>query len=128
MNHHLTGAALDELVAVGKVGSIGVYNFRPWDWDLLQSAMNNKLITNQIEISLKELVSFTNVDLAFHQMHCHSIMAWSPLGGGDLLTGNGKTQDILDEIAKKKSGRPCRNRSSFFVSTSCKNPTHPGNK
>ena len=34
-------------------------------------------------------------------MHVHSIMAWSPLGGGDLLTGNGKTQGILDEIAKK---------------------------
>ena len=39
MNHHLTGAALDELVAVGKVVN-GVSNFRPWDWDLLQSAMN----------------------------------------------------------------------------------------
>ena len=73
MNHHLTGAALDELVAVGKVGSIGVSNFRPWDWDLLQSAMNNKLITNQIEISLKELGAFTNGDLAFHQMRGHSI-------------------------------------------------------
>ena len=76
MNHHLTGAALDELVAVGKVGAIGVSNFRPWDWELLQSAMNNKLITNQIEISLNELRAFTNGDIAFHQV-------------------------VLDELAKK---------------------------
>jgi predicted oxidoreductase len=37
MDHHTTGAALDELVASGKVGAIGVSNFKPWDWDLLQS-------------------------------------------------------------------------------------------
>ena len=101
MNHHLTGAALDELVAVGKVGAIGVSNFRPWDWELLQSAMNNKLITNQIEISLNELRAFTNGDIAFHQRHGHKLMAWSPLGGGDLITSNGKIQVVLDELAKK---------------------------
>ena len=49
MDHHVTGAALDELIASGKVGSIGVSNFRPWDWDLLQSGMKNQLVTNQIE-------------------------------------------------------------------------------
>ena len=101
MNHHLTGAALDELVAVGKVGAIGVSNFRPWDWELLQSAMNNKLITNQIEISLNELRAFTNGDIAFHQRHGHKLMAWSPLGGGDLITRNGKIQGVLDKLAKK---------------------------
>jgi len=101
MNHHLTGAALDELVASGKVGSIGVSNFRPWDWDLLQSAMNNRLITNQIEISLQELGAFTNGDLAFHQKHGHNLMAWSPLGGGDLISGKGRIQKVLDELAQK---------------------------
>lgn len=80
MDHHVTGAALDELVASGKVGSIGVSNFRPWDWELLQSAMKNQLVTNQIEISLKEIAPFTNGDLAFHQRHGHRLMAWSPLG------------------------------------------------
>ena len=34
MDHHETGAALDELVANGKVRAIGVSNFRPWDWEL----------------------------------------------------------------------------------------------
>jgi len=99
MDHHVTGAALDELVASGKVGSIGVSNFRPWDWELLQSAMKNQLVTNQIEISLKEMAPFTNGDLAFHQRHGHRLMAWSPLGGGDLMGGNSAVATVMDRLA-----------------------------
>ena len=68
MDHMETGAALDALVSSGKVGSVGVSNFRPWDWELLQSGMSNKLVTNQIELSLAEISPFTNGDLAFHQL------------------------------------------------------------
>ena len=99
MDHHVTGATLDELVASGKVGSIGVSNFRPWDWELLQSAMKNQLVTNQIEISLKEIAPFTNGDLAFHQRHGHRLMAWSPLGGGDLMGGNSAVATVMDRLA-----------------------------
>ena len=99
MDHYVTGAALDELVASGKVGSIGVSNFRPWDWELLQSAMKNQLVTNQIEISLKEIAPFTNGDLAFHQRHGHRLMAWSPLGGGDLMGGNSAVAAVMDRLA-----------------------------
>ncbi|MBY5935264.1 aldo/keto reductase [Tateyamaria omphalii] len=99
MDHHETGAALDEAVASGKVGSVGVSNFRPWDWSLLQSGMKTKLVTNQIEISLSEINPFTNGDLAFHQQHGQPLMAWSPLGGGGLMTGSEKLHDVMDEIA-----------------------------
>ena len=99
MDHHVTGAALDELVASGKVGSIGASNFRPWDWDLLQSAMKNQLVTNQIEISLKEVAPFTNGDLAFHQQRGHRLMAWSPLGGGDLMGKNSIVASVMKRLA-----------------------------
>lgn len=101
MDHHETGAALDALVDAGKVRAVGVSNFRPWDWNLLQSAMRYPLVTNQIELSLKEIAPFTNGDLAFHQQHGHTIMAWSPLGGGDLMTGSGELANRLDAIAKR---------------------------
>ncbi len=100
MDHHETGAALDELVAEGKVRTVGVSNFRPWDWSLLQSAMKNQLVTNQIEISLAEIRPFTNGDLAFHQQHDHPIMAWSPLGGGNLMTASGQLADRMDTLAR----------------------------
>lgn len=98
MDHHETGAALDEVVASGKVRSVGVSNFRPWDWQLLQSAMKTPLVTNQIEISLGAIAPFTNGDLAFHQQHGHPVMAWSPLGGGALMAGNPPVGVVADEI------------------------------
>lgn len=99
MDHHETGAALDDLVKSGKVKTIGVSNFRPWDWELLQSAMSNTLVTNQIEISLAEISPFTNGDLAFHQRLGTKLMAWSPLGGGALISATGKLGAVMDEIA-----------------------------
>lgn len=99
MDHHETGAALDDLVKSGKVRNVGVSNFRPWDWELLQSAMSSTLVTNQIEISLAEISPFTNGDLAFHQRLGTKLMAWSPLGGGSLITESGQLGAVMDEIA-----------------------------
>jgi len=101
MDHHETGAALDALVDAGKVRAVGVSNFRPWDWNLLQSAMRHPLVTNQIELSLKHIAPLTNGDLAFHQQHGHVVMAWSPLGGGDLMTASNELTHRLDSIAKQ---------------------------
>jgi predicted oxidoreductase len=64
--------------------------------------MKSPLATNQIEISLAELSPFTNGDLAFHQQHDHPVMAWSPLGGGILMTGTGDVADHLDRIAAEQ--------------------------
>ena len=88
MDHHETGAALDEVIASGKVRSVGVSNFRPYDWELLQSAMKNQLMTNQIELSVLAHDSFVNGDVAFHQRIGTPLMAWSPLAGGALFSGD----------------------------------------
>ena len=101
MDHHETGAALDALVDAGKIRAVGVSNFRPWDWNLLQSAMRHPLVTNQIEMSLKQIAPFTNGDLAFHQQHGHLVMAWSPLGGGDLMRASNELTHRLDSIATR---------------------------
>ncbi len=85
MDHKETGAALDKAVMSGKVGNIGVSNFRPHDWTLLQSAMETQLVMNQIEMSLLARQAFTNGDLAFLQERGIAAMAWSPLGGGSLF-------------------------------------------
>jgi predicted oxidoreductase len=85
MDAQETGSVLDALVASGKVKGIGVSNFKPWDIDLLQSCTQNRLLTNQIEISLLHNSAFTNGDLAYLQQHKIAPMAWSPLGGGALF-------------------------------------------
>ena len=107
MNHFETGAALDEIIASGKVRNVGVSNFKPWDWNLLQTGMKNKLVTNQIELSVLAHDGFTNGDVAFHQSNNTPIMAWSPLAGGDLfLKSNKKIVNQLESIGEKFSVEP----------------------
>ena len=98
MDHHETGAALDKLVASGKIGSVGVSNFKRHDWTLLQSAMSTKLATNQIEISLLANQAFTNGDVAYLQEFGVAPMAWSPLAGGALF--NQDNQGVCDALQK----------------------------
>ena len=103
MDHNETGAALDEVVASGKVRAVGVSNFRPYDWDLLQSAMSTKLATNQIELSLLCHEPFVNGDVAHLQRLGVPPMAWSPLGGGALFDGsNAALRARLSEIGAKQ--------------------------
>ena len=87
MDHHETGSILDQLISAGKVQAVGVSNFKPHDWTLLQSAMQNQLVTNQIEISVLTNQAFTNGDIAFLQERGIPPMAWSPLAGGMLFSG-----------------------------------------
>ncbi|MEO1452323.1 MAG: aldo/keto reductase [Pseudomonadota bacterium] len=97
-----TGAALDEVVKSGKVKSVGVSNFKPWDWTLLQASMETPLVTNQIEMSLLERSSFTNGDLAFLQERGVAPMAWSPLGGGGLFDSeNSALRTTLQTIGEQ---------------------------
>ncbi|NRA28941.1 MAG: aldo/keto reductase, partial [Parvularculaceae bacterium] len=58
---------LETVLASGKVKNVGVSNFKPHDFTLLQSAMSSPLVTNQIEMSVLALDAFTNGDLAFMQ-------------------------------------------------------------
>lgn len=100
MNHIETGEALDAMVKSGKVRAVGVSNFRPWDWTLLQSAMETALVTNQIELSLTANDAFTNGDVAFMQERGIAPMAWSPLGGGSLFSdSNGELSKVMTRIA-----------------------------
>jgi predicted oxidoreductase len=103
MDHEETGRALDEMVASGKARAVGVSNFRPWDWKLLQSAMRTPLSTNQFEISVMRLDPFTNGDLAFHQQHGHPVMGWSPLAGGRLFGEAGAAvREVLTRIGHEQ--------------------------
>lgn len=99
MDHHETGKCLDALVASGKVRAVGTSNFRPWDWELMQSAMSTPLATNQIEASVLCHAPFTNGDVAFHQRQAQPIMAWSPLAGGTLFGSEGaEVLTVLERI------------------------------
>ncbi|WP_347829019.1 aldo/keto reductase, partial [uncultured Planktomarina sp.] len=59
------------------------------------------LVTNQIEISVLETGAFTNGDLAFLQERDVPAMAWSPLAGGALFSGdNPRLLALLTELGQ----------------------------
>ena len=92
LNPEDVASAFTHLRESGKVLHVGVSNFTPSQFSLLQSALNFPLVTNQIEISLTKTDALFNGDLDFLQERKISPMAWSPLGGGELLS---KKLDLL---------------------------------
>ena len=101
MDHNETGEALDDLVKSGKVRSVGVSNFKFWDWNLLQSAMTNELVTNQIEVNLNTHHALTDGSIAFLQERGIKPMAWSPLAGGSLVDENNAELTGVRKALKK---------------------------
>ena len=120
MDHDETGQALDKLIKSGKIGAVGVSNFKPYDWELLQSSMVNKLHTNQIELSLQSIDAFSNGDVAFHQKNASPIMAWSPLGGGKLMIESNQLTNKMDQIGSHYNVDRAAVAISFLLS-------HPAN-
>mgnify|MGYP001196263563 FL=1 len=83
----------------GKVKHFGVSNFRPSQVNLLQGALKDPLLVNQIELSLLQLTPFNDGTLDQCLENKITPMAWSPLGGGFLGTGK---SDVLPSQEKYK--------------------------
>lgn len=104
-----TGAALDELITSGKVRQVGVSNFQVWDWRLLQANMSNKLLVNQIELSLLNSDPFVDGTLSALQLDRITPMAWSPLGGGALFAASqssNRLEPIFSRIKAEQGFTP----------------------
>lgn len=87
----------------GKVLHFGVSNFSADQFEMLQSYLPFPLVTNQIEVSLGRLESLYDGTLDVMLKHKVCPMAWSPLGGGKLLTGHDKGADLWAKKEKYKA-------------------------
>ncbi|MGO5444747.1 aldo/keto reductase [Faecalimonas sp. LCP19S3_D12] len=99
-----TADALDQLVQEGKVLHLGVSNFMPYQIAALQSYMKNPISINQMEFSVKTTENFSNGVMDDALIRRMPLMAWSPLGGGSVFSGEDK-QSVrlrakLQEIAE----------------------------
>ena len=97
-----------ELQLSGKVLHFGVSNFSAAQFDLLNSRLESKLVTNQIEISPYQMGCLFDGSLEHCQQHRISPMAWSCLGGGNILTGQDekawRLREVLHLIANQLGG------------------------
>lgn len=77
--------AFEDLQSAGKVRYFGVSNFTPGQLKTLQTFCKDRLITNQLEISVACLEHFENENLDYLIRKGIRPMAWSPLAGGKLF-------------------------------------------
>ncbi len=91
------------LKAEGKVLNFGVSNFSPLQFDMLNSYLDEPLITNQVEISALCLDQFKNGTIEHCQLHSLYPMAWSPLGGGSVFTGQDEQAIRVREVLERWS-------------------------
>lgn len=76
---------LTHLVDSGKVKYLGVSNFTPVQFQLLQSRLTYPLITNQIEWNLNHTQPAIDGSIDFLYKEKIKPMIWSPLGGGSIF-------------------------------------------
>jgi predicted oxidoreductase len=98
-----TAAGLNELLRTGKIRAAGVSNYSASQFDLLNSHMEQPLVTNQIEFHLLHLEPIN--DGTFHQCEKLGVrpMAWSPLAGGRMFDANNPAAQRLAAAARRMS-------------------------
>lgn len=92
---------LEKIVKSGKVDYVGVSNFSPSQFELLQSRLSIPLVTNQIEVNLTHIEPLTDGSIDHLYKNGIKPMVWSPLSGGSLFTGESALSKRLQEMARK---------------------------
>ncbi|KMJ57977.1 oxidoreductase [Bacillus sp. LL01] len=99
--------AFSRLKREGKVKRFGVSNFLPSQYKMLNSYLEDPLVTNQIEIAATHLEHFENGTIEQCLSDRISPMAWSPLGGGGIFTSTDekaiRVRNTLEKI-KEETG------------------------
>ncbi len=89
----------------GKIVEVGISNYRPSQADALQAHLGFAIATDQPQFSLLNTDPLRDGTLDRAMEAGTTPLAWSPLGGGALATGEGLSPDlveVLDELATRE--------------------------
>ena len=103
---HEVAGVLDGLVESGKVREIGVSNHTPAQVEALIEYLDGPLSSTQPQLSAVHLDPLRDGTLDQAQREGMAILAWSPLGGGRLASGDGVRPEllaVLDSLAARES-------------------------
>ena len=117
-------ATLTELRVAGKIREVGVSNHTPAQVAALQAHLDFPIATNQPEFSARRLYPMR--DGTFDQCMQLGItpMAWSPLAGGSLATGDGVAPELLAEL-DRLAEREGVDRSHIAMAFVLAHPSRP---
>ncbi|CAI8212535.1 MAG: Oxidoreductase YdhF [Alphaproteobacteria bacterium] len=95
-----TAAALDGLVQAGKIGMVGISNYTQAQEDALRQFLKAPLVSLQSEYSLAALTMLRDGSLDRCMTNDTAFLAWSPLAGGKLISGDNMQSELMAKIDK----------------------------
>jgi predicted oxidoreductase len=102
-----TAAGLNGLLREGKIRAAGASNYTAAQFDLLQSRMERRLATNQLEFHLLHMDPIYDGTFAQCEQAGIAPMAWSPLAGGRLFDPANEAAHRIAQAALAMSERYC---------------------
>nr|WP_293843575.1 aldo/keto reductase [uncultured Arsenicibacter sp.] len=104
-NPEETAHVLTEMVNAGKIRHLGVSNFSVFQHQLLESSLLQPIVTNHIELNLVNTSALEDGRIDFIKQRFSKPLAWAPLAGGRILSGNDHKAVLLrtklEEIGQK---------------------------
>ena len=117
-------ATLDALISEGKIGMVGVSNFTVDQYDALAAHLNAPIVSTQPEFSVAQCQPMR--DGTFDRSMRDGVipLAWSPLAGGRLFSGEGISQELLD-VVDVLAEREGVDRAAIATAFVLANPSKP---
>ena len=119
-----TAAALDGLVAAGKISAVGVSNYTPAQTRALAAHLKAPLVALQCEYSLAHLAMLRDGNLDLCMETGMVPLAWSPLGGGELMTDTNLPPALL-ETCDRLAARENTDRAGLALAFVLAHPAQP---
>lgn len=117
-------ATLDSLIDEGKIGMVGVSNFTIDQYDALAAHLSHPIVSTQPEFSVA--VTQPMRDGTFDRAMRDDVipLAWSPLAGGRLFSGEGIRPELL-EVVDRLAEREGVDRAAIATAFVLANPSKP---
>ena len=91
-------ATLDAMITEGKIGMVGVSNFTVDQYDALAAHLDSPVVSTQPEFSVAQLQPLRDGTFDRAMRDGVTPLAWSPLAGGRLFSGEGIRAELLETL------------------------------
>jgi len=125
MDYSEVADCLMSLKESGKVNYVGVSNFTPSQFDLLQSKLDIPLVTNQVEFSLMHINPIYDGTFNQSQKMEYKPMIWSPLAGGRIFREDSEIAGRLRHSLHQLSEKYDASSDQIALSWILRNPANP---
>ena len=116
--------ALNRLVETGKVRAVGVSNYPDHMIEVLHPLIRVPFVTTQPEYSVGRLDPLLNGSLNQAMRLGLTPLAWSPLAGGRLATGQGIRSELIQALDRIAASHAC-DRSAVALAFVLAHPSRP---